>query len=802
MSSSSYQPVSDGNNAILQPPRGNDEARDTLFYTPETQPLELHHDDIGDLSADPTVPRFMGAARYEDNRASYASSKGSEPTMLAVGPDGSSDALNARSSRGFYGYDYSDPVAGSKGEGEDSAYRDEKGAAHQPPAPSKSRWKYITGILILFAIIVVAVVVPVYFAVIKPKQNHSASDNVASGAASDPSSNSNDTSSSDTGTSTTPTSRVVVSGGDGSTVTRFDGSTFTYSNSHGGTWYYDPANPTVSGARPQSWSPALNESFKYGVDPIRGVNLGGWLVTEPFIVPALYEKYANASAPPVDEWTLSEHLTADNALAEELENHYKTFITEQDFAEIAAAGLNFVRIPIAYWAIEVRENEPFLPKTSWNYFLKAIQWARKYGLRINLDLHALPGSQNGWNHSSKLGQINVLLGPMGIANAERALDYIRIIAEFISQPEYKELIPLFGITNEPFGPTIGKDAIERYYLQAYNTVRNASGTGEGNGPWVVFHDAFLGLTHWQNYLRNGDRMQLDVHQYLTFNGQSADNYAARVKANQACDAWATGQNTSMKTFGMTHVGEWSLGINDCGKYLNGVGLGTRYDGTFTSGNWPDVGDCTEYTDYTKYNAKWKADMTNFALQSMSALQNWFFWTWKVGNSSISGRPESPAWSYQLGIQEGWMPTDPRDSQGACDSSEPFIGPLKAWMTGGSGAGQIPATAQAALAWPPPSLTNIDDTATIPQYTQTGSPISLPALTITAVSGETTSTSTEGSWNNPSDTARLWVPIASCGYLDPWMGPSASPDPCPAPTTAARREYAPRSYATPAPVRPS
>lgn len=25
-----------------------------------------------------------------------------------------------------------------------------------------------------------------------------------------------------------------------------------------------------------------------------------------------------------------------------------------------------------------------------------IQWGRKYGIRIYLDLHALPGSQNGW----------------------------------------------------------------------------------------------------------------------------------------------------------------------------------------------------------------------------------------------------------------------------------------------------------------------------------------------------------------------------------------------------------------------
>lgn len=43
--------------------------------------------------------------------------------------------------------------------------------------------------------------------------------------------------------------------------------------------------------------------------------------------------------------------------------------TELDFALIAGAGLNFVRIPVPYWAIETRANEPFLPKTAWTYVL-------------------------------------------------------------------------------------------------------------------------------------------------------------------------------------------------------------------------------------------------------------------------------------------------------------------------------------------------------------------------------------------------------------------------------------------------
>jgi glucan 1,3-beta-glucosidase len=75
--------------------------------------------------------------------------------------------------------------------------------------------------------------------------------------------------------------------------------------------------------------------------------------------------------------------TANGGLGQ-LETHYKTFIvccdtltivtsssfssqTELDFAQIAGAGLNYVRIPLPYWAIETRGDEPFLAKTSWTY---------------------------------------------------------------------------------------------------------------------------------------------------------------------------------------------------------------------------------------------------------------------------------------------------------------------------------------------------------------------------------------------------------------------------------------------------
>jgi glucan 1,3-beta-glucosidase len=50
---------------------------------------------------------------------------------------------------------------------------------------------------------------------------------------------------------------------------------------------------------------------------------------------------------------------------------------------------------------------------------------------------------------------------MGLANAERSLDYIRILAEFISQPQYKDVVVMFGVTNEPQGSTVGQENLSR-----------------------------------------------------------------------------------------------------------------------------------------------------------------------------------------------------------------------------------------------------------------------------------------------------------------------------------------------------
>jgi glucan 1,3-beta-glucosidase len=342
---------------------------------------------------DPRVRDSLASSQYypDGGRGSETGSsvyalRDMSPTVGSV--DGLRPGVARQSSFGRYTDDpHGDAMGGA-------TYMPEKRAAYVPRKRGGKRlWIIVGGVAAAIILIAIAVPVAITASKKKPHSNLAADAQSSSGA-------SNDGKGDGGGKGSNPSKPTValITGGDGSTVTMDDGTTFTYSNQFNGIWYQDPANPYFSAAKPNSWTPALNETFTYGVDRIFGVNLGGWLNTEPFISPALYQKYfPNA----VDEWTLSEQMRADTAGGgiNQLEDHYKTFITERDFAEIAGAGLNYVRIPIPYWAIEVRGNEPFLAKTCWTYFLKAVEWARKYGIRINIDLHAIPGSQNSWNHS-------------------------------------------------------------------------------------------------------------------------------------------------------------------------------------------------------------------------------------------------------------------------------------------------------------------------------------------------------------------------------------------------------------------
>ncbi|KAJ3552887.1 hypothetical protein NPX13_g11009 [Xylaria arbuscula] len=126
-------------------------------------------------------------------------------------------------------------------------------------------------------------------------------------------------------------------------------------------------------AQANSKVPALEDDWgDYSDKPARGVNLGGWLSLEPFITPSLFDYDVRLGI--VDEYTLCQHLGVKTT-ATTLEKHYATFVTEDTFKEIQDAGLDHVRIPYSYWAVQTYDDDPYLFRISWRYLLRGIEWA-------------------------------------------------------------------------------------------------------------------------------------------------------------------------------------------------------------------------------------------------------------------------------------------------------------------------------------------------------------------------------------------------------------------------------------------
>jgi len=343
-----------------------------------------------------------------------------------------------------------------------------------------------------------------------------------------------------------------------------------------------------------------------------------------------------------------------------------------------------------------------------------------------------------------------LNGVMGIANAQRLLHYIRIFTQFISQPQYQDLILLFGIVNEPTGPL---EAVSHFYVEAHRMIRNITGVGAGKGPYISIQGGSGALPTFVG----SDRIAVDQHPYFAFNGRGSRDVVPYIP--QPCQTWGPMMNTSQTTFGVTTAGEWSLAFNDCGLMLHS-----------TADEHTTVG-CDRWDMWEDYTDTMKANLMSFAMSNMDALQHWFFWTWKIGPSAVDNSPRAPLWSYKLGLDNGWIPKNPRDATGHCAAvgvapGAPFDGNFQPYQTG-DGSGVIaPAILASFGEWPPTSIGLVPDAALLPTYTATGPVPTLPPATYPAPTPAATIDGGDG-WFNDADTVPGMSTVAGCPYPNAW-----------------------------------
>ena len=98
--------------------------------------------------------------------------------------------------------------------------------------------------------------------------------------------------------------------------------------------------------------------------PLRGVNLGGWLVLERWMTPSVF---AGTDAS-------NEHqLMMQPDGPERIAKHRQEFMTEADFAWLHAHGIEALRVLVGYWVLESQDGYLEATTSSWT---GALQWPK------------------------------------------------------------------------------------------------------------------------------------------------------------------------------------------------------------------------------------------------------------------------------------------------------------------------------------------------------------------------------------------------------------------------------------------
>ncbi|TIB74891.1 cellulase [Wallemia mellicola] len=385
---------------------------------------------------------------------------------------------------------------------------------------------------------------------------------------------------------------------------------------------------------------------RYG-DLIRGVNIGGLFVLEPWITPSVFDQTGNPAI--VDEWTFGQY--QDHAQAESaINSHLETFFTYDDFQQIKNAGLTHVRIPVGFWAIET-QGEPYIVGNRLNKLKEVVRWCRDIGLKVWIDLHGAPGSQNGLDNSGL--RTNNVQWHTDQNNVDRSLSYIQTLTDEFTKPEYGAIVEAIELLNEPQSAAHPEmlGTLKSFYQNGYGIVSQKAAT--------AIHDGFLDVNQWNDFLTSPqENVYLDTHKYQVFSDQQLQS-SDEQRMGAICqfkDKFA--EHTANQHWVIT--GEWSLATTDCARYLNGRGIGARYDGSYSGSSY--VGSCQGKTgdgsDWSEEYRNQLRQMWNTQVDAFEGGRGYFFWTWK--------NEEAADWSYQRLLQLGIIPQDPNSYQhGIC-----------------------------------------------------------------------------------------------------------------------------------------
>lgn len=253
---------------------------------------------------------------------------------------------------------------------------------------------------------------------------------------------------------------------------------------------------------------------------ITGTNLGNWLNPEGYMFDF---KKTNC------EWMINDMLCelAGPDFAREFWQGFKdNYITEADIAFIAKTGANTVRLPFNY---KLFTREDYMGKNDetegFRMIDKTIEWCRKHGLYLILDMHDCPGGQTGDNIDNGYG-----FPWLFVSEASQQL-FCEIWKSIANRYKDEPVILGYDLMNEPIATMFSKELqaelnakLEGLYRQSIQAIREVDGNhivllggAQWNSNFEPFHDwTFDDKLMYTCHRYGGEPTQAAIQGFINF----------------------------------------------------------------------------------------------------------------------------------------------------------------------------------------------------------------------------------------------------------------------------------------------
>lgn len=251
---------------------------------------------------------------------------------------------------------------------------------------------------------------------------------------------------------------------------------------------------------------------------------------------------------------------------------------------------------------------------------QAIGWARTAGMKVLVDCHGSPGSQNGQDHSGRAGDVAWQTGD----NLNQSTTIMVTIAEKYGSATYADVVMGIETVNEPTANAPNVFATTKQW--AADTWTAMQAVIENKDLQIYTHDSFQGITQFLEVAQGlgATTFGVDQHDYQLY----TDSDNALDQPGHIAKACGWGADLATCKAGMSViVGEWSAASNICVDTNDVTSSGTSCSG--------DGCQCTS-ADTTTWNTNLIEQARRYVeaqLDTYEANANaYFVWSYKAGGA--------------------------------------------------------------------------------------------------------------------------------------------------------------------------